>query len=272
VNPTLAAAMRAADRGWRVFPIVERSKKPLVKWQTEASVDPARLRYWWSGPWARANLAAVVPAGCVVIDVDPRHRGDDTLDALEAEHGLLPPTLTAITGSGGQHLWFHVEQPDALRQEANVVGPGVDTRCAGRGFVLLPPSVHPGGGTYQWAAGTKTIADAPAWLVEALTKPPEPNVIPLPQTRGSGGTTDYGRTALAGEMSRLLGSTIGRRNEDLYRSALRAGQLIAGGHLERLEAVVALTGAGLIIGLDGVETKATVESGLRFGFTHPRGA
>jgi hypothetical protein len=272
-SPQLEAALRAAGRGWRVFPIVERGKRPLVKWQTEATCDPGRLRYWWSGPWQYANLGAVVPDATVVLDVDPRHDGDLTLEALEARHGALPGTLTDITGSGGWHSWFHVADADQLRQDANVLGPGVDTRCAGRGYLVIPPSVHPCGGTYRWGRGTKTTADAPGWLVERLQRPPEQTLRSLPDSQpwSAEATSRYGRRALDSEIDRVLHTSLGRRNNSLYLASVRAGQLVEAGHLHVLEAIAVLTSAARTIHLDEREIDGTVRSGITFGRAHPRG-
>jgi hypothetical protein len=274
-GPNLASALRAAGRGWRVFPVRRKSKRPLVNaWQDQASTDEHQLRQWWSGPWEDANIGCVVPDGVVVLDVDPRHRGDETLERLEAEHGVLPTTLLQHTGSGGVHDWFHVDDPDALRQGADVLGPGVDTRCAGRGFVIIAPSVHPCGGTYFWGRGTKRVADAPDWLVGRLRKPPE--VLALPEVHvplnGSDRPSDrlYGRQALNAEVARLRGATIGNRNQRLYSAALRMGQLVAAGALDLAEVTSALAQTARDVGLDDNEISGTLNSGLGFGLAHPR--
>lgn len=270
-SPQLESALRAAGRGWAVFPVALRGKKPLIRgWQTDASTDPAQLRSWWSGGWRDANLGAVVPAGVVVVDVDPRHGGDATLEQLDAEHGSLPATLTAVTGSGGLHLWFAHDRVDELRQDDSVLGPGIDTRCAGRGFVVLPPSVHPCGGTYQWAKGARTPAPLPDWAAERLARPPRQLTMTLPAPTPAGGR--YGAKALAGELDRLAQSTVGRRNHDLHLAAVRVGQLVAGGHIPVDDAAAGLVAAGRALGLDDDEVEATTRSGLSFGIDHPRGA
>jgi hypothetical protein len=270
-SPQLDAARRAAGRGWRCFPCVERDKRPLVDWKDAATTDETQLRRWWSGPWRNANLACVVPPGVVVVDVDPRHRGDATLETLEAAEGNLPNTLTAVTGSGGLHLWFSCPEVDDLRQGAEVLGAGLDTRCATRGFVVLPPSVHPCGGGYLWAKGTRDVAPAPGWLVDRLRRPPRQTTMALPATAGPQRTSRYGTAAMGAELDRLANTAFGRRNHDLHLAACRVGQLVAAGHVQADEAAAALTSAGRRIGLDDSEVTATVRSGLRFGTDNPRG-
>ena len=58
-----------------------------------ASKDPAAIERWW-GPGVPYNIGARTgeESGVVVIDVDPRHGGDETLAELERRFGVLPPT------------------------------------------------------------------------------------------------------------------------------------------------------------------------------------
>ncbi|HEV7686449.1 MAG TPA: bifunctional DNA primase/polymerase, partial [Acidimicrobiia bacterium] len=74
---------------------------------TVASRDPHALRRWWDR-WPTANVAVRTGAvsGLVVLDLDPDHGGDTTLEALLAEHGPLPHGLVVRTGSGGRHFYF----------------------------------------------------------------------------------------------------------------------------------------------------------------------
>ena len=110
-------------------------KHPMIfAWQTEATSDPARIRYWW-GRWPQDGIGI---AHQTVLDVDPRHGGDETLAALEAEHGPLPLTPRQLTGGGGVHYLFAANPEFANRSN---VFPGLDTR--GRnGFIVAAPSPH----------------------------------------------------------------------------------------------------------------------------------
>ena len=71
-TPSLLDAARAyAARGWPVFPLVPRDKRPLTQHGVkDATTDPAQLERWW-----RAHPAANIGldcggAGLVVIDID----------------------------------------------------------------------------------------------------------------------------------------------------------------------------------------------------------
>ena len=54
----------------------------------------------------RGNIGAVVPEGRIVIDIDPRNGGADSIVAYVREHGPLPVTPTVLTGGGGYHYYF----------------------------------------------------------------------------------------------------------------------------------------------------------------------
>lgn len=79
----------------------------LTGWQEHATREPEQIRAW-GRRWPHANIggAAGAKSGRVVLDVDPRHGGDVSLELLEHEHGSLPETQEALTGSGGRHFYF----------------------------------------------------------------------------------------------------------------------------------------------------------------------
>jgi len=53
--PELAAVLRMAARGWRLFPVEPRGKVPLIKeWPEKATCDAAVLRVW-SQKYSRCN-------------------------------------------------------------------------------------------------------------------------------------------------------------------------------------------------------------------------
>ena len=84
--------------------------------------------------------------GLLALDIDPDHGGNETLVALESEHGSLPPTVEQITGSGGRHLLFKFPGPD-FRNTAGKVGPGIDSRGDG-GYIIVNQNGH------DYATGT----------------------------------------------------------------------------------------------------------------------
>ena len=94
-SDTISEALGYAARGWPVFPCGERRKHPLTqRGFLDASRDPSVIEAW-SCRWPEANIG--LPTGAVsnfdALDIDPRHRGDESLAKLEAEHGPLPRTI-----------------------------------------------------------------------------------------------------------------------------------------------------------------------------------
>jgi bifunctional DNA primase/polymerase-like protein len=86
----------------------------------DATTDPELISRW-RGMWPDANRGVRTGAesGIVVLDVDPRHGGDDSLHELEREHGEVPATIECLTGGGGRHIYFQaprVFRPQQRRQ------------------------------------------------------------------------------------------------------------------------------------------------------------
>jgi hypothetical protein len=150
-------------------------KHPIPqKWQEVTSKDPQAIKAWWK-MFKSPNVGVVTgrASGVVVLDIDPRHNGFDTIDNLQVQHGTLPDTATVETGSGGLHYYFR--DPGGLRNGTNIGGQGVDFR-GDSGFVVGPKSSHASGGTYDWYDGQTPdavgFADLPKWLYDLVYKPP----------------------------------------------------------------------------------------------------
>jgi len=194
------AALVYLERGWSVIPVRPREKRPIIAWQIyqQQHATAADVERWFSR-WPGANIAVVTGAisGLVVVDVDPRHGGTESIQALEREHGLLPPTIEARTGGGGRHLYF-AHPGGHVHNRVDLV-PGVDLRGDG-GLVVAPPSVHPSGASYQWVRERSPLevdpAVLPSWLRQRV----------LPQERQAGHPLAYWRELLA------EGVQQGRRN------------------------------------------------------------
>jgi len=185
----LAYALAYARRGWHVFPCYEWAgdrcacddgascgnggKHPRVSTGFKAATtDPDQIREWWTR-WPRANVAIATGASrLVVVDVDPRNGGDESMRDLETEHGRLPDTIRAVTGGGGSHELFAA--PDVPRVPSRVIADGVDIKAHG-GYVIAAPSTHSSGGTYEWDAGAHPgdaeLAPCPEWIVRRLAQP-----------------------------------------------------------------------------------------------------
>ena len=199
MSDRLEAALYLASRGGRVFPLhgvrpnaegrlvctcgkpncEDAGKHPMAKLAprglTSATNHERVVRTWFTiAPYANIGL---VTGSTIVLDVDPRHGGDESLRALEAEHGALPETCRSLTGGGGEHIFF---KPPADVAIGNSVGdkgglaPGLDIRSTG-GYIVAPPSLHVSGRPYAWSVDhhpdNVPPSPMPGWMVAALTQP-----------------------------------------------------------------------------------------------------
>lgn len=215
----LMATWTYARRGWPVFPIhsaregqcscgrldcPSMGKHPrTLHGLKDATCDEPRIQEWWS-QWPDVNVGIVTGAksGLVVVDIDPRHGGDDSFSDLERTYGSLPKTIQSLTGGGGQHYFF---QHPGGSIKSRPMAEGIDIKADG-GYVVAPPSGHLSGRTYAWEASSHPddipLAQLPPWLLAMLTKgyaenpaPPTPAKIP----EGARNTT---LASLAGTMRR----------------------------------------------------------------------
>ena len=122
-------------------------------------------RWWQQKPDANIGVVTGHSSHLLVVDVDPRHGGNDSLSELEAKYSRLT-TLSVETGGGGKHFYFRYPDLVILRNAVNIF-PGIDIRAQG-GYVVAPPSVHASGKGYAWCSD-QSISEAPSWLISILT-------------------------------------------------------------------------------------------------------
>jgi hypothetical protein len=138
----------------------------------QASRDPRVIKHWWHCV-DYANIGVATGDGLVVLDVDPRANGDQTLGDLEAKHGGLPRSWRVITGGGGEHIYFRSCAP--IGCSASQIGPGLDVRARG-GYVVAPPSLHLSGRQHCWSVDFHPddvpLAPIPDWLTALIERPP----------------------------------------------------------------------------------------------------
>lgn len=284
------AALVYARRGWEVFPChspakgpaactccrpdcSSPAKHPRVKGGLHAATrDEDVIRRWWAN-WPNANVAirTGAPSGLVVVDVDPDHGGDRSLEALLADRGPLPGCRTIRTGSGGSHFYFAHPGGSVSNDAGRRLGAGLDVRGDG-GYVVAPPSAHVSGRRYGVAAHGGEVPPPPDWLIQML-RPPEP--VHRPATQPGRLDVEHGdawaRAAMDGELQRLSSATPGIRNSTLNRVSFRLGQIIGAGLLDESEIEQALVETARGVGLGEREAARTVRSGLSAGVELPRG-
>ena len=122
------AALDYARAGLPVFPLQPQGKVPLVKQGLyAATTDEQQITRWWRRfPQANIGIPTGQPSERIVLDVDPRHGGQASLQQLQhaiqqrAAHlgcatTMLLATRVQHTGGGGLHLVFgrraDLEQP-----------------------------------------------------------------------------------------------------------------------------------------------------------------
>jgi len=136
----------------------------------DATTNAETIRELWAR-WPDANLGIATGAvsGLVVLDMDPRHGGEDSLDELVRRIGPLPETPEVLTGGAGRHIYFaHPGSGQVIRNATTLGGlPGLDLRGDG-GYVVAPPSVHGSGRRYEWESSSHpddvTLAPFPSGL------------------------------------------------------------------------------------------------------------
>jgi hypothetical protein len=149
------AALAYAEQGWAVFPLQPRGKMPLIAKDQggngfhDATRDPIQITHWWTAT-PQANIGGVPSSvGLVALDVDT----PANWEAAERLGLLAEPTHRVTSGNteaNACHLYFRHDDPDVTSIAGMIAR-------AGRGYVVLPPSIHPSGRPYT---SDTTIHDA----------------------------------------------------------------------------------------------------------------
>lgn len=284
-NPFLDAALAAADRGWRVFPVEPGGKSPALKrWLQLATTDHQRLRSWWRAA-DRWNVGiATGESGLLVVDLDPAHgatapnrfmgaqHGSDVLAMLAADAGAAAPTdtYTVATPSGGRHLYFRAPGGGAHRSTIGTLGWRIDTR--GRGGAIVGAGSRSAAGPYELVLD-RPVAEPPEWLVRAPTPAPMP--LPAAPLRLSAGRASrYVEAVVATVTAEVKEAQVGFRHDILLNAARSLGRLVGGGVLDVSSArQVLFQSAAAHIGVEGWtarESVRTIDDGLAFGMRLPR--
>jgi len=287
----LPAALQLAARGIRVFPCHPATKQPLVKSSVAgqgghklATTNSAEISGWWRQyPKAMIGLPTGTNIGAFVVDIDAGvddatgeiFSAGQILSDLERELGCpLPDTVSCTTPRGGLHLYFAVPAGEQMPGNRAGVIPRVDIRGTG-GYVVAPPSRRSDGKSYSWLTSLlmQAPAIAPGALLDLIRRPTRRDAsqtnqrLPARHTGDRG--TAYGLAALDDEISGLRRAPHGTRNDHLFHTAIRLGQLVASHELE-LQAVE----AALIIAAKAwpnlTKSLGTIRSGLSRGLKEPR--
>jgi hypothetical protein len=261
-SPVFGWALSYAARGLAVFPLRERSKIPATEHGCkDATTALDMIAAWWTAhPRANVGVATGEASNLAVIDIDGA-QGERSLAELSIEADeLIPDTWMSVTGRGC-HLWFrHDGAP--TRNSAGKLGKGLDVRSDG-GYVVAPPSVHPGGTVYTFVGDRhRKLQPSPSWLQPPQNEPLRAMENPSRYVPGMTGRGDrYVRTALEAEVESVRVAPVGSRNERLNRASYAVARFCPES-LSAREAGEALLAAALAAGLPASEARRTIASGF----------
>jgi len=190
----LNAALGYAALGWRVFPIrcpvftafgvrCSCNKKDcrnpgkhshILNFQSAASTNHNTIEGWWKErPDANIGIVTGRTSRIVVLDVDPRNGGGESLAELIKKYGDIPNTITALSGGGGVHYYFSHPGGNIKSKAFGPDYPGLDIE-ADNGCIIAPPSLHKTREKYRWVEGLEPqcteMAPLPGWILDQVRK------------------------------------------------------------------------------------------------------
>lgn len=243
MSALLTRALRLAERGVPVFPVLPTKAPACPHGFKDASADPDEVRrLFLAAPRAdRIGMPTGAATGTAVLDVDPVGM---TWLGLNRRR-MLEPTRVHATPRGGRHLFFM--HPDGLRCSSGKLAPGVDIRAEGGSITIWGP-----GYAVLDASPRSEFPKFVLLRLRAIERLAEKRRRELEaQFRASG---DINQEHLVRFIRQRRN---GERNAALFWASCRVGE--AGGSGE------ALIAAGLEVGLSLPEARSTVRSGLQRG-------
>src|ERR1035438_6786476 len=101
------AVLGLASRGFRLFPVKDRGKLPLItQWPAKATSDPETLRSWMK-QYAGCNwgLACGIDSGVFVLDFDGAE-GEAAIRGMSERHGNDWTRTLSVKTVRGVHFYF----------------------------------------------------------------------------------------------------------------------------------------------------------------------
>lgn len=139
----------------------------------DATKDIAQIERWWR-QWPSANIGIATGAvsGIVVLDSDPRHGGEESVEQLVELHGKFPETPEVISGSLGKHWYYRLPDGVSIHRTCDVL-PGFDI-LGDDGYVIAPPSVHLSSREYAWEMSSSIedvpLVNVPPWVLPLVAE------------------------------------------------------------------------------------------------------
>lgn len=149
----------------------------------DATTDEATIRDWWATDPDAGIGIELSTSGLLALDIDPQNGGDESLRALEAEHGVLHSDCTAVTQGGGEHRLFSA---DSTLSYPGTLDAGLDLKH--HGYICVAPTSGPSG-IYQWEAGRSPLSKS---------NPAQPSPLPALIASKARAPVDYSLTERGG--------------------------------------------------------------------------
>ena len=185
-NPMLAAALSLAGSGFSILPLhsinssstctcsrsdcAHPGKHPRTEHgYKDATTDESVIRTWWiKYPSANLAIATGTISNLLVLDVDVKSGGLESLQELENRYGSLEGHRQVTSGGGGKHFYFQAQNMQ-IKTKIKIL-PGIDL-IGNSGAIVAPPSIHASGRRYTWV-NDFPIQEMPSWLLQLIQDPP----------------------------------------------------------------------------------------------------
>lgn len=168
-TPSFEDAEFLARAGYELIPLRSGSKAPRDKdwprrtYDTTQVIAEARRR--------EGNLGVRLRPTDLVIDVDPRNGGDESVARLAADLGLDLDAFPHVTTGGGGHHYYLRKPADVPTVGGISAYRGIDFKTVG-GQVVAPGAVHPDTGRRYvsdfWLLGPNETPQVPDALLDLL--------------------------------------------------------------------------------------------------------
>jgi len=211
-------------RQWHIFPLI--GKVPLTN--TRGHLD-AKIGYPISND---QNVGLSCSAsGLIVIDIDPRHGGDIAWKKLITSNSKPITPCVSRTGGGGAHIFFKAALGLKGKKE---ICTGVDIKH--NGYVVLPPSIHPDGGSYEWLSFGEPIL-MPIWLMKLVYLSERKVSTEIEIDNDDVITSKFGKEKLMYYCSKIIAAEPGIYNDTINKCVYMIWRFVAGGEISNSEAL-----------------------------------
>jgi hypothetical protein len=289
-------ALKYAKMGWEVFPIYEvgptddypdqmvcacsegihcsnKGKHPRsANGFKDATTDVGQVNQWWElHSTANVGIRCGPGSNLLVMDVDKRNGGEETLIDLVGKYGKPPNMGIVFTGGGYHHLF---PWPEDLKAIPRKLGPGIDVQGDNR-YIVAAGSRHSSGKHYRWANGS-FVADSNDWIKTVIigekldSEAADPGVDPSEFGEPTQDDHEWASRALENARWNIQLRGEGTRNDTLNQEAYSMFGLVARGVLDADEVYKCLLNAAKNADLGESEARSVLDRAKVAGLAKPR--